>query len=115
MPHYARRVDLNQSPIVETLRWAGARVKVCSDLGKGHPDLMVWWNDAAGAEQFAYAEVKSLTGKLTPAQRCWIEETGFTVAILRTVQEALSLVGREARAITWMDANSAQIGRKRIA
>ena len=41
---YARKVDVNQAEIVETLRKAGADVYILSSVGKGIPDLMVCFN-----------------------------------------------------------------------
>ena len=41
---YARKVDINQAEIVETLRKAGADVYILSSVGKGIPDLMVCFN-----------------------------------------------------------------------
>ena len=41
---YARKVDVNQAEIVETLRKAGADVYILSMVGRGIPDLMVCYN-----------------------------------------------------------------------
>jgi Holliday junction resolvase len=41
---YARKVDVNQTEIVETLRKAGADVYILSMVGRGIPDLMVCYN-----------------------------------------------------------------------
>jgi len=41
---YARKVDINQKEIVETLRKAGADVHILSMVGKGMPDLLVCYN-----------------------------------------------------------------------
>jgi len=36
---YARKVDVNQAEMVETLRKAGADVYILSSVGKGIPEL----------------------------------------------------------------------------
>ena len=40
MPYRARRVDANQSAIVEELRAHGVSVAITSSLGNGFPDLV---------------------------------------------------------------------------
>jgi hypothetical protein len=108
MPKYARRVDLNQSPIVDAFRQAGARVRVTSDLGRGHPDLIVVWEDDWGRSRTEFVEVKSPKGKLTKAQLEWIEETGITPHIVRSPKEAIELLGLRVQVIDMHERRVAQ-------
>lgn len=40
MKRHAARIDENQPAIVDALRKAGAFVRVCSEVGRGFPDLI---------------------------------------------------------------------------
>jgi len=104
----ARRVDLNQSEVVDAFRQAGARVRVTSDLGRGHPDLVVVYEDAEGHTHTEFVEVKGPTGKLTKAQREWIEQTGITPHIVRSPLEALALLGLKYQVIDMHERRVAQ-------
>lgn len=108
MPRYARRVDLNQSPIVDAFRQAGARVRVTSDLGRGHPDLIVVFEDADGRTRTEFVEVKGPKGKLTKPQREWIEQTGITPRIVRSPEEAIELLGLRFQVIDMHERRVAQ-------
>jgi Holliday junction resolvase len=61
---YARKVDVNQSEIVKTLRQAGADVHILSMVGKGMPDLMVCFN----GETILMEVKKNAKAKYTPDQ-----------------------------------------------
>ena len=84
----AAKVDANQADIVEALRSAGVSVQSTARLGQGVPDLV-----AAKGEQMWFIEVKGPKGKLTPDQVEWIGNWRGVVHIVRTAEEALTLVG----------------------
>jgi Holliday junction resolvase len=84
----AAKVDANQGEIVEALRKAGASVQSLASIGRGCPDLV-----AAKGAQCWLIEVKGDKGKLTPDQVEWIANWRGAVHIVRTVDDALQLVG----------------------
>ena len=90
MARTAARVDSNQAEIVEALRGAGASVQSLATIGKGCPDLV-----AAKWPHVWMIEVKGPKGKLTPDQVEWIGNWKGVVHIVRTAEEALTLVGDE--------------------
>ena len=85
---WAAKVDANQAEIVDALRQVGASVLVLSRVGQGCADL------AAGirGETF-FLEVKTDKGKLTPAEREFMDEWRGHYAIVRTPEEALRAIG----------------------
>ena len=84
----AARVDTNQKSIVDALRAIGVSVQSLASIGRGCPDLV-----AAKGAQCWLIEVKGAKGKLTPDQTKWIEAWRGDVHVIRTVDEALQLVG----------------------
>lgn len=82
------RVDKNHGEVVEALRAAGAVVASTASIGNGFPDLI-----AAKGERVWMIEVKGPKGKLTPDQVKWIGEWPGVVHIIRSKDEALTLVG----------------------
>ena len=87
-PAYAKKVDANQAQIVEALRAAGASVTDLSRFGHGVPDLLVGYN-----RKVYLLEVKSADGKLTPAEERWQNEWRGQSAVVRTVEQALYVIG----------------------
>jgi hypothetical protein len=87
-PAYAKKVDANQAQIVEALRAAGASVTDLSRFGHGVPDLLVGYN-----RRVYLLEVKSADGKLTPAEERWQNEWRGQSAVVRTVEQALYVIG----------------------
>ena len=84
MTRYARRVDQNQSAIVEALRTAGAKVKVIHQPF----DLQIWADNG----KTMYIEVKNpLTpyGKRGPNQKQAEEAQGLPYATVYTVDAAI--------------------------
>ena len=62
---YAKRVDKNQSAIVEEFRKLGFSVYITSHVGRGHPDIMVGY----GNTHTILVEIKSSEkSKFTEAQ-----------------------------------------------
>jgi Holliday junction resolvase len=91
----AARRDDNESSIVRALKQAGASVHRLND--KGVPDLVV----GIFGKMFLL-EVKSATGKLTPAQERFIKTwKGPPPIVVRTEWEALFAVGAVTRRVTY--------------
>jgi Holliday junction resolvase len=82
------KVDLNQGAIVDALRKVGVSVQSLASLGKGVPDLVA----AKGAMTWLI-EVKGPKGQLTPDQVKWVAAWRGDVHVVRTVDDALRLVG----------------------
>jgi len=87
-PRWAAKTDINQAEIVEALRAAGAVVEVTSRMGQGFADLVVGRHG-----KVVFMEVKTADGKLTPAEREFMERWRGHYAIVRTPEEALRAVG----------------------
>lgn len=84
----AAKVDANQSDIVTALLNAGCSVQDTSAVGKGFPDLVV-----GRARRTYLIEVKTETGKLTPAQAWFSAIWQGHFQIARSVDDALRIVG----------------------
>ncbi len=84
----AARVDSNHAEIVKALRQVGVSVQSLATIGKGCPDIL-----AAKGDKVWMIEIKGPKGKLTPDQVEWIGKWKGRVDIIRTVDEALVLVG----------------------
>lgn len=82
------KVDANHGEVVEALRAAGAVVASTASIGNGFPDLI-----AAKGERLWMIEVKGPKGKLTPDQLRFIELWPGVVHIVRSKEDALTLVG----------------------
>jgi hypothetical protein len=85
---YARKVDVNQSEIVEALRAAGAWVQFLYTLGAGVPDLLVIFH-----EKWFFMELKTAKGRLTDDEVWWHKLCPVSVYIIRSVDEALRCIG----------------------
>lgn len=84
----ACRIDKNHNQIVDALRQVGVTVQSLANIGKGCPDIV-----AADDENTWLIEIKGPKGKLTEHQEKWIDEWRGPVFIVRTVDDALKLVG----------------------
>jgi hypothetical protein len=84
----AAKIDLNQPAIVDALRKVGVSVVSLASVGNGIPDLL-----AAKHDKVWLIEVKGPKGKLTFAQKKFVLEWPGVVHIVRSVDEALRLVG----------------------
>lgn len=83
----AAKRDANEREIMDALIAAGATVVQLSD--KGAPDLLV------GLHGINYLiEVKERKGKLTPAQVALHDDWRGQIAVARTMEDALRIVGR---------------------
>ena len=94
----AARTDANQQEIVDALRSAGASVECLHAAGKGVPDLLVGYHGNRGGSLYIthnlLMEVKMPDGKLNKRQVKWHAEWRGQVAVVRSVEEALALIGR---------------------
>lgn len=85
-----KRVDANQPDIVAGLRAVGATVLHLHELGRGVPDILV------GHRGNLYLfELKSERGHLTPAQQRWHNAWRDSVAVIRSLEDALRALGVE--------------------
>jgi len=86
---YAKRVDLNHTEIVKTLRSLGAGVVDMSRVGQGFPDLLIHFQN-----QSVLVEVKSGEGKkFTQAQLKFISNwQGPAIVRINDVEGAVRLM-----------------------
>ena len=87
MSKYARKVDNNQSEIIDVLTFAGCNVTDMSAAGNGFTDLFV---TRAGVHYIL--EIKGRYGKLTRLQKLF-HAKHQPVHTVRTPEEALKAVG----------------------
>lgn len=94
-----KRTDLNQTPIVKTLRQVGVSVAVTSGVGDGFPDIVVGGvmpcccGSGRRVKQTRIIEIKSLTGILTPDQQEFHDAWRGQLDVARSEADALALVG----------------------
>ena len=86
--HKHGRVDLNQNEVVEALRRVGCTVQSLSDVGCGCPDLLVGFRG-----DWYVMEVKTSMGRLTDAEMTWINRAAGNVALVRSANDALRVIG----------------------
>lgn len=84
----AAKTDANQKIIVEGLRALGCTVQPLHAVGKGCPDLLVGFHG-----QNFLLEVKTPSGKMTKDENEWLFQWYGQIAIVRTLDEALNVVG----------------------
>ena len=85
----ARKVDANQSEIVEALRAIGASVFLLHAVGCGCPDLLVGFR---GVNHLL--EIKcGRHAKLTPAEKRFFVSWNGRAEVVRTVDEAYEVIG----------------------
>ena len=85
----ARRVDANQTEIVNALRDAGCTVEILSDVGRGVPDLLV----GLRCRNFLL-EIKVPKADLTDKEAEWHQRWRGLVHVVRSVEEAIDVVCR---------------------
>lgn len=87
----AAKVDTNQNPIVKDLRSIfGECILDLSRVGGGCPDLLV-----AVRGVNLLMEIKTDSGRLTPAQIRFHRNWPGQVAVARTLADALAIIERE--------------------
>ena len=84
----AARTDTNQAELVEVMRQMGASVQDLSMVGSGCPDLVVGFRG-----RNYMVEIKTEKGKLRTAQHRWHGEWRGHVSVIRTVDDAVALLG----------------------
>ncbi len=84
----AKRVDANQAEIVAALRSVGASVFDLHAVGRGFPDLAVWFRG-----RVTLLEVKTATGKLTADELDWHLRHPGAAVVVRSPDEALRAIG----------------------
>ena len=84
----AARSDANQPEIVDALRKAGASVYSAVSVGHGFPDIVIGFR---GVNYLV--ECKSARGRLTKHQRIFLDDWNGQFAIVRSVEEALKVIG----------------------
>ncbi len=82
------RIDVNQPEIVAGLREAGVSVEPTHFVGRGFPDIV-----CGRACQTFLIEIKPRLGELTPDEMDWHLAWRGQVAIARTIEDALRIVG----------------------
>lgn len=87
----AARVDSNHAEIVKALRRVGCVVWDTSHEGSGAPDLVVM-RPANGFKVYLI-EIKSEKGELNKLQEKFRSEWWGQVSVVRSVDEALKVVG----------------------
>lgn len=93
----AAKVDANQGEIVEALRRIGAGVLSLAQLGKGVPDLLVWYRGAYSLLEIKMPVYRKTMPKtmepLTPDQERFHWEWPGEIYVVSTVDEAFLAVG----------------------
>ena len=94
MSKYARRVDDNQTDIVDALRACGATVRVISQ-GNGIPDLLVGYNGFTILCEVKDGQKPPSARKLTEAEQKFFDEwRGGMLVVVNNVEEALDILKR---------------------
>lgn len=86
------RTDLNQSKIVNALRSVGATVHITNQVGAGFPDLVV---GIFGKNYLLEVKNEDTRGRLTPEQEIFINKWKGKVHVIKTIDEALRVIGVE--------------------
>jgi hypothetical protein len=88
----ANRVDYNQSVIVESLRKAGAYVRIVT-MGDGVPDLLVGYKGFTFLLEVKDGDKPPSQRKLTTAEQKFFDEwTGGLLAVVESVEDALAIL-----------------------
>lgn len=83
-------MDENQDEIVTSLRMVGASVKCIHMVGAGCPDILVGFR----GRNYLF-EIKTEGGQLRANQRRWHEGWHGQVAVIRSIEQALAVLGME--------------------
>lgn len=89
----AAKVDANQAEIVKALRGVGCSVQHLHAVGEGCPDLLVGYQGVNFVVEVNDGSRPPSERQLTPAQREWHDAWRGDVAVVKSVPEALTLVG----------------------
>lgn len=89
----AKRVDANQPEIVEALRAVGASVQHIHEIGQGCPDILIGFRGINFVVEIKDGNRPPSRRKLTPDEQRWHDEWRGQKAIIKSVDEALELIG----------------------
>lgn len=89
----AAKVDDNQGEIVAALRAAGCSVTSLASVGRGCPDLVVGRAGVTYLLEVKDGKKPLSKRRLTPDEKAWHESWRGQVAVVESVQEALTAVG----------------------
>lgn len=92
----AKRVDTNQTAIVNALRECGLHIVHLHTVGKGVPDLLVTgYRRQTGHVEALLVEVKTAKGKVRQEQVAWHSEypEGGPLLVARSAEEVLAWFG----------------------
>lgn len=87
------RVDANQAEIVAALRGVGASVLHTHQLGSGAPDIVVGYAGTNYLVELKDGRRPPSERQLTPDERDWHDAWRGNVAVVKSVEEALTLIG----------------------
>ena len=88
----ASRIDRNQPEIITALRQLGASVECLHAVGNGCPDLLVGFRNRTLLLEVKDGTKPPCERRLTEDQRRWHDSWRGQKAIVKTVEEALSIV-----------------------
>lgn len=89
----AAKIDANQPEIVAAFRAVGASVQPLHSVGQGCTDLLVGFRGQNYAVEVKDGSLPPSARKLTPAQVEWHGAWRGQVAVVNSVDEAMSLIG----------------------
>ena len=87
-----KKIDNNQTEIVEALRAVGATVQSIASIGKGCPDLLVGYR-----YKNYLMEIKDGSNKLTKHEELWQRKWMGCCYNVRTVYEAYLIIGLKGK------------------
>jgi hypothetical protein len=93
---YAAKVDDNHAEIAGALRGVGAYVVDCAHVGRGFPDLLVWWRGGILPIEVKDGAKSASRRKLTADQQVFHAEAaraGCPVRVVTNIDEALAVLG----------------------
>lgn len=89
------RTDANQPEIVKALRKVGATVAITAQAGAGFPDLVVGHRGKNYLMEVKDPNQKKLNQKLTADQMIFHEFWNGQIAVVKTAEEAIKLLGED--------------------
>lgn len=87
-----KKIDLNQTKIVEALRKAGASVFSLAAMGKGCPDLLVGYRNRNFLFEVKNPDASASDQQLTEAEQKFALSWSGQVETIRTLQEAVDFI-----------------------
>ena len=89
----AAKIDSNQTEIIQALRDMGATVQSLAAVGGGVPDLLVAYRSALFLMEVKDGAKPPSGRKLTQDQVKWIQGWNSPVYIVKSVEEAIGVLG----------------------